>query len=694
MKTRILFLISNTCIGGQETFLKRLLRNVDGTRYHKDVLITDRRGSLHDEYERYSDNLFYAREISGAQDVYGAIFSVIRKHGYDVVHFFLLWTIYDIIPRIKRVFPKIKIMTTLCMDLQYHRNFYSIETQFIEKVQPKLWASVMDAEMNRKFLPDVTIIRNGVSPDIFKPAPKKHKSIAWAGRMHPMKRIHLIPEIARRLPEHSFIMVGAGETDAHKEIAENLPPNLEIKIGLSEEEVAEVLSTSQYFLFTSVCEAMPLTILEAMASECCVVSERVGDVPSVLKDGFNGHLIPEDVNLVDWVVNNLPKLDLSVTENARQTIIEGFTIDQTTKKYEFLYDSIGNHEGQPRLAFVWGHPDLHSNFWEIKQDSLQHAVSELSKDYVVQVFAPTDEDKVERKIFGGQSIQFYQYNQYKEIIIRMKRFAPDMIFLHSFGSYLWSHIVRAFPDTWKSLMHFGSQILTSTIIQHIDMLFFQQEYLRHPASKVSGISLDRIKVLPFGIHLDIFKPQTTEKTYTGIMVADFRKEVKRQHLLIEAWKDIPGRLLLLGRFDRSIPPGYHEECMALAEELGVRDRIDFVGGCPHSEVPNLINKAKIGFLTSQWEGGSVAQKEMMACGLPMIVLSDCHGTSNMIDPEINGLIAAPMPESIATQTRKLLENWEVMGTAAAKTIRVGHSYDHMLGVLREVIAETMGGKKN
>ena len=78
----------------------------------------------------------------------------------------------------------------------------------------------------------------------------------------------------------------------------------------------------------------------------------------------------------------------------------------------------------------------------------------------------------------------------------------------------------------------------------------------------------------------------------------------------------------------------------------------------------------------------------------MIVLSDCHGTSNMIDPEINGLIAAPMPESIAAQTRKLLENWEVMGAAAAKTIREGHSYDHMLGVLREVIAEAMGGKKN
>jgi len=693
MKTRILFITSNTIIGGQEVVLKRLLRNVDGDRYQKDVLVTHDRGPLHGEYERYSDNLFYAQDMTEEQDLYGAIFSVIRENGYDVIHFFNLWGLYDIIPRLRRVYPKIKIMTTLCVDLHYHRDSFPQQIKFVEKVQKHLWASVTDAELNKKSLPEVTVIRNGVSPDIFKPGPKIPNSVAWVGRLHGAKRAHLIPEIARRMTDYSFTMIGDGETDTYKEIIDNLPPNLEIKLGLSEEEVAEVLSTSQYFLFTSISEAMPLTILEAMACGCCVVSENVGDIPCVLEDGFNGHLIPEDLNLVDWVSENIPRLDLSVAENARQTILEGFTIDQTTKKYEFLYDSIGSHEGQYRLAFVWGYPDLHPDFWSKKSDSLQHAISELSKDFVVQVFAPTDDAIIKRKIYGGQNIQFHPFKQYKDAIIRLKQFAPDMIFLHSFGSYLWGHVVRAFPDTWKSVMHFGNQKLVTTIIKDIDMMFFQQEYLRRPASEVCGMSLDQIKVLTFGVRLDVFKPLPIEKTHTGIMVADFRKEIKRQHLLIEAWKNIPGRLLLLGRFDRSLPPGYHEECMALAEELGVRDRIDFVDGCPHSEVPTLINKAKIGFLTSQWEGGSVAQKEMMACGLPMIVLSDCHGTSNMIDPEINGLIAAPMPGSIAAQTRKLLENWEEMGTAAAKAIRGGHSYDHMLGVLREVITEAMGGQR-
>ena len=696
MKTRILFISSNTTIGGQEVVLKRLLRNLDGDRFQKDVLITHNRGTLHSEYERYSDNLFYARDMTEERDLYGAIFSVIRGHGHDIIHFFNLWGLYDIIPRLKRVYPKIKIMTTLCVDLHYHRESYPREIQFLEKVQHHLWASVTDAELNRKTLPEVIVIRNGVSPDIFKPAQKKPKSVAWVGRLHPGKRAHCIPEIARRLPDYSFTMIGDGETDTYKEIIEDLPPNLKIKIELSEEEVAEVLSTSQYFLFTSISEAMPLTILEAMACGCCIVSESVGDIPCVLENGVNGHLIPRVSTsglILNWVVDNLPELDLSVADNARKTILDGFTIEQSVKKYEFLYDIIGSHEGQPRLAFVWGYPDFHEGFWENKQDSHQHAVSELSKDHVVQVFAPTDREVATRKIYGGQNIQFYRFGHYKDVIIQLKRFAPDMILLHSFESPLWTHIVRSFPDTWKSLMHFGNLSLTSSIIQDIDMVFFQQDYLREPASKKSGVPIDRFKVLPYGVKLDMFRTLYAEKTHTGIMVADFRRDIKRQHLLIEAWKDIPGRLLLLGRFERSLPPDYHGECMELAARLGVRDRIDFVDGCPHSEVPSLINKAKIGFLTSQWEGGSVAQKEMMACGLPMIVLSDCHGTVNMITPGVDGLVSDPTPESISVQAWRLLENWEQMGDAAAKTIRGGYSYDHMLGVLREVIAGAMGGQR-
>ena len=363
MKTKILFISSNTCIGGQEVVLKRLLKHVDGDLYQKDVLITDQKGPLHDEYEQYSDNLWYVKEV-GSRDVYSFIFDKIREHKYDVVHLCNLWIIYDIILRIKRIFPKTKIMTTICVDLYFHRDYFAQNIGLMEKVQPLLWASVTDAEINRRVLPNVTIIRNGVDPDLFKSAEKTPKTVAWVSRLHRGKHADLIPDIARRLPDYHFIMVGDRETEIYQDIVENQPQNLEIKIELSEEEVAKELSTSQYFLFTSISEAMPLTIMEAMASECCVISEHVGDIPSVLKDGVNGHLVPIDADLVDWIAENLPKLDTSVAQRGRDTILNGFTIEQSVKKYEFLYDTIGSHNRQPRLAFLWTVPD-YEEYWDV-----------------------------------------------------------------------------------------------------------------------------------------------------------------------------------------------------------------------------------------------------------------------------------------------------------------------------------------
>ena len=133
-------------------------------------------------------------------------------------------------------------------------------------------------------------------------------------------------------------MIGGEETDEYQAILKDKPANLEIKIGLTEDEVVSVLSSSQYYLFTSASESMPLTVLEAMSSGCCVVSEDVGDISSVIHDGVNGYLVPKGVGLVDWVSKNLPLLDVGVSKNARQIIIDEFTVEQMVERYEFFYD--------------------------------------------------------------------------------------------------------------------------------------------------------------------------------------------------------------------------------------------------------------------------------------------------------------------------------------------------------------------
>lgn len=57
-------------------------------------------------------------------------------------------------------------------------------------------------------------------------------------------------------------------------------------------------------------------------------------------------------------------------------------------------------------------------------------------------------------------------------------------------------------------------------------------------------------------------------------------------------------------------------CKALAKELGVSDRVLFLGS--RSDVPELLASSYIGIQSSNWEGFGLTAVEIMACGKPVI----------------------------------------------------------------------------
>lgn len=59
-----------------------------------------------------------------------------------------------------------------------------------------------------------------------------------------------------------------------------------------------------------------------------------------------------------------------------------------------------------------------------------------------------------------------------------------------------------------------------------------------------------------------------------------------------------------------------EHCEVLAQELGVFDRVQFLGS--RSDVPELVASSYIGIQSSNWEGFGLTAVEMMAAGKPVI----------------------------------------------------------------------------
>ena len=144
----------------------------------------------------------------------------------------------------------------------------------------------------------------------------------------------------------------------------------------------------------------------------------------------------------------------------------------------------------------------------------------------------------------------------------------------------------------------------------------------------------RMTVIPNGIDLQRIASATPAEAlakqggFKILMVSAFRPE-KDQQTLIRAFQLLPNnyQLFLAGGTETPENQRIMDECQALAKELGVNDRIRFLG--VRADVPNLLAAADVIVLSSKHEGMSLSVLEGMASGKPMIA-SDVEGMRELV----------------------------------------------------------------
>ncbi len=102
----------------------------------------------------------------------------------------------------------------------------------------------------------------------------------------------------------------------------------------------------------------------------------------------------------------------------------------------------------------------------------------------------------------------------------------------------------------------------------------------------------------------------------------------------------------------------------LARELGVTDRIDFLGARPHDEMPGLLRSADLAVFPSLVEATSVAALECMACGLP-VAASAVGGLPQIVDDSVGGLFPPSDPGALSAKVLKLLAEGGLAARGAA-----------------------------
>jgi glycosyltransferase involved in cell wall biosynthesis len=110
-------------------------------------------------------------------------------------------------------------------------------------------------------------------------------------------------------------------------------------------------------------------------------------------------------------------------------------------------------------------------------------------------------------------------------------------------------------------------------------------------------------------------------------------------------RQVPVRLILLGQATSATWPEFGAEVRALVAELGLTERVDFVGHVV--DVHRLLPALDVLMCASREEGFGVAVVEAMAAGVP-VVATRCGGPEDVVEHGVSGLlVGSDDPEGLA-----------------------------------------------
>jgi D-inositol-3-phosphate glycosyltransferase len=221
-----------------------------------------------------------------------------------------------------------------------------------------------------------------------------------------------------------------------------------------------------------------------------------------------------------------------------------------------------------------------------------------------------------------------------------------------------------------------------------------------------------VSVVPPGVDTAVFRPVDPAALRRTLGIAAEEKiilftgrleRLKGVETLIHAlaaildrrtWRDV--RLLVLGAnstngiLEAGVHGGERARLEALAVEIGVDDRVDFLGTVNHEDLPAYYSLADVCAVPSYSESFGLVAVEAAACGTP-VVAARIGGLRQLVLDDINGrTVSGHEPMAWAEAMRQVIEDplaASVMGRAARRLAQA-YSWESSAEQLLAAYAET------
>lgn len=263
-----------------------------------------------------------------------------------------------------------------------------------------------------------------------------------------------------------------------------------------------------------------------------------------------------------------------------------------------------------KIAFIWqGITQARANW----KDGLYKAMTILEEEYDITYHEPTDDIPSDAIVFYWEA----------PVTIRGK------------DSYNYQRVM-SLPN--KKILLFAGGPIQKDWVKGFDLVCVE--------SQINAREFDNIgkrNITAFGINDEVFFPVKEEKKYDGIHHGTCASW-KRQDLLGRALKD---KALVIGRRQDTDSMPF-DVCKQMGCEV-----IEHVG---YEGLNNYINQSHTMVQTSDFYGGGQrATLEAMACGIPVICMSDSPKNREYVEESGFGAVVDPQEEAIRNAVNDLKE---------------------------------------
>jgi glycosyltransferase involved in cell wall biosynthesis len=184
---------------------------------------------------------------------------------------------------------------------------------------------------------------------------------------------------------------------------------------------------------------------------------------------------------------------------------------------------------------------------------------------------------------------------------------------------------------------------------------------------------EKIRTTALGVDTDIFRPRSMLSSQMG-------QENKQRHHLIHAAslvsvKDQETLLRAAARLDDSVILDIagvgpeHKRLEKLTRELGIQQRVNFLGAVHHLDLPRHYQQAHINVLSSRHEGLGMVTLEAAGCGIPTVstavgLLPDYPQMGVSVPVEDDEALAKAIGDLLTDEGRR-----KALGNSAYETVQ-------------------------